>query len=79
VTIRDLEAGVLNTSWTVAKKHKAVSDEEAEGLFKTVTTGMLLSSAKGAWEVSDELNQLFPDYRFDEIETFLTRIWVGKP
>ena len=48
-------------------------------MFKMVKIGMLLSSAKGAWDVSDELNQLFPDYRFEDIESFLTRVWTGKP
>lgn len=77
--VEDLEAGILKTSWTVAKKHKAVTDEQASALFKAVTIGMLLSSAKGAWNVSDELNQLFPDYKFEEIEGFLTKVWSGKP
>lgn len=81
VKIEDLEAGILQTSWKMdtAKKHAAVSDEESAALFKTVTIGMLLSSVKGAWDVSDELNQLFPDYQFEKIEAFLTRVWGGKP
>ncbi|OIW34605.1 NAD(P)-binding protein [Coniochaeta ligniaria NRRL 30616] len=81
VKLEDLEAGSLQTSWTMEKpkKHQAVSDEEAVALFKTVTIGMLLSSVKGAWDVSDEVNQLFPDYKFEEIETFLARAWGGKP
>jgi hypothetical protein len=79
VKLKELEAGTLNTSWTVAKKHKAVSDEESLAFFKTVTIGFLLSSVKGAWDVSDELNRLFPDYEFEEIEAFLTKVWSGKP
>jgi hypothetical protein len=79
VALDDLEQGILNTSWMVSKKHKAVSDDEASGLFKVVTIGMLLSSVKGAWDVSDEVNQLFPDYQFDDIEAFLTRVWNQKP
>jgi hypothetical protein len=79
VKATDLEAGKLSASWTVAKKHTAVANEDASALFKTVTVGMLLSSIKRAWEVSDELNKLFPDYRFQEIKTFLTHIWANKP
>lgn len=43
-----------------------------------VTIGILLSSTKGAWDVSDELNQLFPDYTFDKVENFLAKVWNGK-
>lgn len=79
--LEDLEAGNLQASWKMdtAKKHAAVRYEESAALFQTVTIGMLLSSVKGAWDVSDELNQLFPDYQFEEIEAFLTRVWIGKP
>ena len=37
------------------------------------------SSLKGAWDISDEMNQLFPDYKFTPIEDFLTEVWSGKP
>jgi hypothetical protein len=46
---------------------------------KAVPIGMLLSSMKGAWDSSDEMNQLFPDYEFTKMEDFLTKIWEGKP
>ena len=77
--MEDLEAGILKTSWTIAKKHSAVSDEDALALFKTVTIGMLLSSVKGAWDVSDEVNKLFPELCFEEIESFLNNVWSRKP
>ena len=77
--LEDLEAGNLLTSWAVAKKHAAVSDEEATVLFKVVTVGLLLSSVEGAWDVSDELNQLFPGYQFEKIEAFLAGVWADKP
>jgi hypothetical protein len=48
-------------------------------MLKTVLIGTLLSSAKGAWDVSDEMNQLFPDFKFTQIEDFLTEVWEGKP
>jgi hypothetical protein len=61
------------------KRHQAVSDEQYTSFVKTVSIGILLSSTKGAWDVSDELNQLFPDYKFDKMEDFLSRVWNGKP
>jgi hypothetical protein len=55
--------------------HKAVSEEEAEHMLRQVTIGMLLSTAKGAWDGTNELNQLFPEYHFTAIEDFLTKVW----
>ncbi|KAI3391876.1 hypothetical protein diail_6675 [Diaporthe ilicicola] len=79
VKIQDLQAGVLTTSWAFGKRHRAVTDEQSFDLFTKVPIGMLLSSVQGAWDVSDEFNQLFPDYKFDELEGFLTKVWDGKP
>lgn len=48
-------------------------------MLKTVLIGTLLSSAKGAWDVSNAFNQLLPDYKFVQIEDFLARVWEGQP
>lgn len=77
--MEDLEAGTLNTSWALEKRHRAVSEEQSTSLVKTISIGILLSSVKGAWDVSDELNRLLPDYKFNKIEEFLTKVWAGKP
>lgn len=74
----DLEAGVLKTSWALEKKHRAITDEQSFGLLTKVPIGILLSSIKGAWDVSDEFNQLFPDYKFEALEEFLAKVWDGK-
>lgn len=68
----------MNTSWGLGKSHRAVADEQAAELKKAVTIGTLLSSIKGAWDVSDNFNRLMPDYKFDEIKKFLTRVWKDK-
>ena len=78
VKLEDLEAGKLKTSWTLEKRHAAYTGDDVASILKTVLIGTLLSSAKGAWAVSDELNQLLPDYKFTQIEDFLTKVWVGK-
>lgn len=77
--VEDLEAGRLETSWGLEAVHQAVSKEEASALLKAVSIGILLSSSKGAWDSSDELNQLFPDYDFTPAEGFLTKAWEGTP
>ncbi|XXH05406.1 hypothetical protein Hte_011832 [Hypoxylon texense] len=79
VKLEDLEAGKLNTSWGLKAVHKAVSDDQALALLKAVSIGILLSSTKGAWDISDDFNQIFPDYEFTSIESFLGEVWEGKP
>lgn len=82
VKLEDLEAGNLFTSWTLGKRHPSFTEDQADqlaGMLKTVLVGTLLSSVKGAWDVSDAFNQLLPDYKFTQIEEFLTNVWDGKP
>jgi hypothetical protein len=79
VKVEDLEAGELRTSWGLEAVHHAVSDDQAQALLKAVCIGTLLSSSKGAWDSSDEMNQLFPEYKFTPIEDFLLQAWEGKP
>ncbi|KAI1261299.1 NAD(P)-binding protein [Xylariaceae sp. FL1019] len=79
VKVEDLEAGELKTSWRLEATHHAVSDEQASALLKAVSIGILLSSSKGAWDSSDELNRLFPDYEFTSAASFLAKVWDGKP
>lgn len=76
--LHDLEAGALKTSWSLEKEHRAVTDEQSPGLLAKVPIGILLSSVEGAWDVSDEFNQLFPDYKIEAIEHFLAKVWDGK-
>ena len=78
VKVEDLEAGNLKTSWGLEAVHRAVSEDQASALLKAVSIGVLLSSSKGAWDSSDELNQHFPDYEFTLIEDFLAKVWEGK-
>jgi len=79
VNIEDLEAGHLKTSWRLEAVHQAASDHDASDLLRAVSIGILLSSSKGAWDSSDEVNQLFPDYEFTQAEDFLSKVWSGKP
>ncbi|KAG8162427.1 hypothetical protein KVR01_008192 [Diaporthe batatas] len=78
VKLEDLEAGVLKTSWTLKQKHQAVPDEQLAGFLTEVPIGFLLSSVNGAWDISDEFNQLFPACELHEMGEFLTKVWAGK-
>ena len=77
VKIEDLEEHRLTSSWSLEMPHRAVSEDKAAAMLEEVTIGLLLSTAKGAWEGSSELNRLFPEYRFTSLRDFLAGIW-GK-
>lgn len=79
VKVEDLEAGDLKSSWGLQAVHHAVPDEQAQALLKQVAFGFLLSSTKGAWDVSDDFNRIFPDFAFTSLEDFLIKTWEGKP
>lgn len=78
VTIEDLEAGSLKASWGLEAVHHSVDKNQAMALLKVVSIGILLSSSKGAWDVSDEWNRLLPNYEFDSVEGFLGKVWRGQ-
>lgn len=52
---------------------------EAVAAIQVVTIKILLSAARGAWDSSDEMNQLFPDFEFTQAEDFLQAVFEGKP
>ncbi|KAK8041081.1 NAD(P)-binding protein [Apiospora phragmitis] len=79
VKLEDLEAGELKSSWNLEAVHSAVSQDQESAFQKAVSIGFLLSSIKGAWDSSDEMNQMFPDYKFTSAEMFLKKVWEGKP
>lgn len=78
VKLADLEAGEFRSSWDLEAVHRAVPQDQAAAFQKTVTVGFLLSSAKGAWDSSDEMNQMFPEYEFTSAEEFLKKVWEEK-
>ncbi|TPX14637.1 uncharacterized protein E0L32_005329 [Thyridium curvatum] len=79
VYLEDLRAGNLKTSWGLEAVHHAVSDDQAAELLRAVSIGILLSSVEGAWDSSDSMSRLFPDFKFTTAHDFLVRAWDGKP
>ncbi|KAL7907528.1 hypothetical protein GGI35DRAFT_456437 [Trichoderma velutinum] len=79
VQLEDVKAGSLTLPWRFERHHSAISAEEAEIMSKIVVTGVFLSSLEGGWDVSDELNQIFPNYEFAKMEDFLSKVWNRKP
>lgn len=79
VRLADLEKGVLTASWKLEASHPSVPADQIEKMQKNVLIGTLLGGVKGAWDVSDEMNNLLPDLKFTQLEAFLTEVWTGKP
>lgn len=77
--LEDLQRGELKLDWGLERTHEAVGEGEAEEFKKGVMVGILLGCYLGAWDVSGEVNELFPEYEFEGIEKFLKRVWEGKP
>ncbi|ETS77126.1 hypothetical protein PFICI_11000 [Pestalotiopsis fici W106-1] len=75
VKLEDLEAGILTTSWGLRARHPSLAEDKAADMLKSVLIGMLLSSAKGAWTVSDDFNRCLPDFKFTNIGDFLANVW----
>ncbi|KKO98908.1 hypothetical protein THAR02_08974 [Trichoderma harzianum] len=77
--IEDLEAGELKTVWNIEATHHAAFKADSIDMHKAVSVGILLSSTKGAWDSSDEINRLFPDFQFTKATEFLAEVWEGQP
>jgi hypothetical protein len=74
----DLKAGVAKCSWLPTVDHPGIPREQAEALAPMLVAGMLLSIPTGALKVTDEWNQLLPDYHFTQAAEFLAEAWRDK-
>lgn len=79
LSMEDLEAGELKSSWYPLIDHKSLSDDIRHQVSKGATIEFVRTSAMGTWRVSDEWNKLLPAYRFTTAEEYLTKVWEGKP
>ncbi|KAL2257807.1 hypothetical protein VTK26DRAFT_9149 [Humicola hyalothermophila] len=78
--VQDLKAGELKSSWALELGDVAHLEGDTRLHFsKLLTIKMLLHTSESAGVVSDEWNQIFPDYKFTTAEELVTRVWAGKP
>ncbi|CAK7199670.1 hypothetical protein SEUCBS139899_002353 [Sporothrix eucalyptigena] len=66
----DLAKGELNIEMPLIE-HPSIPEEMRKLWHVPGWTGSLLATARGAWTVSDEWNQLLPDYKFTSLEEFV--------
>jgi hypothetical protein len=74
----DAQAGRARVSWLPPLDPRILSDvpkEQQEAFQTAIVTGTLVAVAAGAWETTDEWNQILPDYKFTSLEAFLKQVW----
>lgn len=79
VSLDDLRAGQLKTSWCPTVNHPEIPEEHRKLISKNIMITTMRSMAEGAWNVSTRWNELLPDYQFTTAEHFLRELWGGKP
>ncbi|KAM0552699.1 hypothetical protein ACHAPJ_007796 [Fusarium lateritium] len=75
--LEDLEAGELKTDNYPRLPLPSIPKDQIEAFSKMVITGTLISFHRGVWAVSDEWNQLLPDYKFTQVKDLLEKVWKG--
>jgi hypothetical protein len=78
VSSEDVKKGELKTSWVPPVAHPAIPVEQ-RGFAKEFVLQFFKTLHNGSWDVSDEFNQRFPDYKFMSTEEYMSKAWAGKP
>jgi hypothetical protein len=76
---QDLESGTWTTSWQPKLDHPSIPAEQGDLFSRIILAVVLLALSADAYNISDEWNQLLPDYKFTQAEDFLANVWRGKP
>lgn len=74
----DLKAGEVKSSWLPDVGHYSVPSEQWKPFVPQMMAGLLLATSIGALSVSDEWNQLLPEYKFTPAKEFLSEAWHGR-
>lgn len=74
----DIAKGIFKGSWVPTMSHPVIPVESREAFSKDFVIMFLEGIRRGAWDVSDEFNQRFPDFQFQSAEGYLSRAWEGK-
>jgi hypothetical protein len=75
----DVEKGVLDTSWVPEFDHPVIPVDSREEFSRSFVIDFFNAMKRGAWDVSGEWNERFPEYRFVGLEEYLSKAWKGRP
>lgn len=73
--MEDLKAGEVKTDNYIRVDLPSIPKDQVEAFSKVATRGVLVACSRGVWTVTDEWNQIFPDYKFTKVEEFLKGLW----
>ncbi|KAH7143719.1 hypothetical protein EDB81DRAFT_796224 [Dactylonectria macrodidyma] len=76
VSYEAAKAGTAELPWCPQLTHKGVPPEMRTAVSNHITLAYMTSLAEGAWSVSDDWNQLLPDYAFSSAEEYLRKVWT---
>ena len=79
ISTKGLEDSTWSSSWLPKVDHPSIPMEHVESASKMMIAGILLAMKENAFVTSKEWNTLLPDYEFTGAETFLRKMWAGKP
>ncbi|KAJ8116827.1 hypothetical protein OPT61_g1832 [Boeremia exigua] len=75
----DVRKGVLNTEWVPQMTYPRIPSNDRAQWSKDFVLMFFVGILNGAWDVSAEWNERFPDYEFTSAEAYLTKAWEGRP
>lgn len=78
VKLSDLEQGKLTSTWIPQFTHPAIPEEYREAFSTEFVIEFMKAAVSGAWDVGDEWNRRFPEYKFKGVEEYLEEAWKGK-
>lgn len=76
--MEDLEAKELKSENYIRLPFPGIPEDQLEAFSKLATVSVLLGGHHGLWDVTDEWNQLLPDYKFTQVADFIKEIWKLK-
>ncbi|VUC26882.1 unnamed protein product [Clonostachys rosea] len=73
--MEDLEAKEIKSENYICLPFPGIPEDQVEAFSKLATVSVLLGGHHGLWDVTDEWNQLLPDYKFTQVGDFIREIW----
>lgn len=68
----------LKTEWIPQMSHPVIPINDRKQFSTDFVIMFFKGILRGSWDVSDEWNQRFPEYKFTGLEEYLTKAWEGK-
>ncbi|KAI8960242.1 NAD(P)-binding protein [Daldinia sp. FL1419] len=74
----DLEAEIRKVGDISLPDLRAATPEQVNAFLQAAPARILIGISRGAYDITDEWNRIFPDYKFTQLEEFLKSVWGSK-